>query len=197
MEFETGQFLLRRGDRGEAMIVVVEGHVKIVMTSDRGAELLITIIESGGILGELALLDGGERSADAIALDHVKAIKLPRSAFLNFLERHPRASIRLLALLSMKLRHTTELAEDAAFLDLPVRLYRRLLSLAKLYGVQTDKGLLVAHKMPQKDLASSIGASRESVNKQLRAWFALGLIETGSGYTLIKNPQALEREVAQ
>lgn len=196
-QYQPGQFLLRRGERGEAMIVVADGHVKITTTSDRGAELLINIIEPGGILGELALLDGGERSADAIALDSVSTIKLPRTAFLGFLEAYPRVGIQLLGVISRKLRHTTELAEDTAFLDLPTRLYRRLLSLAKVYGVTTDKGLLVAHKMPQKDLASSIGASRESVNKQLRAWHALGLIETGSGYTLIKNAQALEREVAQ
>lgn len=196
-EFPAGQTLVRRGDHGEAMIVVVTGHVKVVTTSDRGAELLINIIEPGGILGELALLDGGERSADAVALENVEAVKLPRTAFLAFLRAHPRASIQLLKLLSEKLRHTTELAEDAAFLDLPSRLYRRLVALAKLYGSQTDKGLLIAHKMPQKDLAGSIGASRESVNKQLRTWCSMGLIETGSGYALIKDPRALEREVAE
>ncbi len=195
-EFQAGQALVRRGDHGEAMIVVVTGHVKVVTTSDRGTELLINVIEPGGILGELALLDGGERSADAIALENVQAVKLPRSAFLDFLGAHPRASIQLLKVLSEKLRRTTELAEDAAFLDLPSRLYRRLLALAKLYGTETDKGLLIAHKMPQKDLAGSIGASRESVNKQLRTWCNLGLIETGAGYALIKDPRALEREVA-
>lgn len=196
-EFRAGQVLMRRGEHGEAMIIVASGRVKVVTTSERGAEFLINTIEPGGILGELALLDGGERSADAVALEDVEAVKLPRAAFLVFLETHPKVSIQLLKLLSEKVRHTTELAEDAAFLGLPARLYRRLLSLAKLYGRETDKGLLIEYKMPQRDLASSIGASRESVNKQLRNWCSQGLLETGTGFALIKDVRALAREVEQ
>jgi len=194
-EFRAGQVLVRRGDRGEAMIVVASGHVKVVTTSERGAELLINIIDRGGVLGELALLDGGERSADGIALDDVEVVTVPRAVFLRFLEAHPQASIRLLELLCAKLRRTTDLAEDSAFRDLPSRFYRGLMALAKLYGSQTDDGLLIAHKMVQKDLAASIGVSRESVNKQLRAWRIRGLVKTGTRYVLIKNPRALEREV--
>lgn len=194
-EFSAGQIIVRRGERGEALMVLASGHAKIVTTSQRGAELMINIIEPGGILGELALLDGGERSADAIALEDVELVRLPRGAFLGFLEAHPRVAIQLLAVLSEKLRRTTEVAENAAFLDLPTRLYRRLLALARLYGETTDHGVRIHHKMPQKDLASSIGASRESVNKQLQSWCHLGFLETGAGYALIKDLAALSREV--
>jgi len=193
-EFRAGQFLMRTGEQGDAMFIVTSGHVKVATTSDHGAELLINIVEPGGVVGEFALLDGGMRSADVVALEDVKAVKLPRSAFLSFLETHPRACIHLLKILTDKLRLTTRLAEDVAFLSLATRLYRHILVLAKLHGKETDKGLLIKHKMPQKELASAITASRESVNKQLQSWSSLGLVETRTGSILIKNKRALARE---
>lgn len=188
------EFLIHRGDRGDSLMIVADGRVKIVTTSERGAELLLNIIEAGEAFGELAVLDGRVRSADAIALTDVIALKVGRNSVTKFLTDRPDVALRIIALLCEKLRHTTELAEESAFLAPPARLYRRLVDLARHHGRPAERGVRVVHKLSQRELANGIAASRETVNKVLQGWKQLGLVETGTGFVWIKDPAALARE---
>ena len=186
--------LLHRGDPGDTMLIVVTGRVKIVATSPRETELLLSIVERGQIFGELSVLDGRERSADAIALTSVTLLSLDRKAVPDFLSARTDVLFRVLSVVCGKLRATTDRAQRSAFLAPPARLFRCLLDFAKVNGESTGEGLRVLHRLPQRELAASIASSRETVNKVLQHWRKLGLVETGNGYVRIKNVAELAAE---
>ncbi len=188
--------ILRRGDPGDTMLIVVSGRIKIIATSPRSSELLLSIVERGQMFGELSVLDGRERSADAIALTNVTLLCLDREAVLAFLRIRTDVLFRVLAIVCGKLRATTDMAERSAFLAPPARLFRCLLDFSKVNGETTGEGgLRVLHRLPQRELASIISASRETVNKILQHWKKLELVETGNGYVWIRNVAALASEV--
>jgi CRP/FNR family cyclic AMP-dependent transcriptional regulator len=194
MRARPGALLLRRGQPGDAMLIVLSGRVKIVATGERHAELLLNLVEAGQIFGELSVLDGRERSADAIALTEVSLLRIERSAILAFLGVRTDVLFGILGLLCSKLRDTTSMAERAAFLSTPARLFRRFLDLARLDAASNGQGLRVTHRLSQRELGASISASRETVNKILHHWKELGLVETGTGYVWIKDVSALAAE---
>ena len=187
--------LLQRGEPGDTMLIVVSGRVKIVATSPRNTELLLGIVERGQIFGEISVLDGRERSADAVALTNVTLLSLDRESVLTFLRVRTDVLFRVLTVVCAKLRVTTDMAERSAFLSPPARLFRSLLDFAKVNGETSGEGLRVLHRLPQRELASGITASRETVNKILQHWKKLDLVETGHGYVWIKNVAALASKV--
>lgn len=187
--------LLKRGDPGDTMLIVVTGRVKIVATSASDSELLLSIVERGQIFGELSVLDGRERSADAIALTNVTLLSLDRKSVMDFLGVRTDVLLRVLAVVCGKLRATTDMAQRSAFLAPPARLFRALLDFAKVNGETSGEGLRVLHRLPQREIAASISSSRETVNKVLQHWKKLGLVETGNGYVWIKNVAELAAEV--
>jgi CRP/FNR family cyclic AMP-dependent transcriptional regulator len=191
VKYKADSVILHRGDPGNTMLIVVSGRVKIVATSADESELLLTIVERGQMFGELSVLDGRERSADAIALTNVTLLCLERKPVLDFLSVRTDVLFRVLSAVCAKLRATTDMAERSAFLSPPARLFRCLLDFAKVNGETSGEGLRVLHRLPQRELASSITSSRETVNKILQHWKKLDLVETGSGYVWIKNVAAL------
>jgi CRP/FNR family transcriptional regulator, cyclic AMP receptor protein len=190
--FTDGQIIFHKGDPGSSLMAVLRGRVRISSCSEEGKEIILSIIEPGQIFGEIALLDRNERSADASAIGECAVLVIDQREFTAFLERNPEVASRLLFMLCQRLRGANEMIEEAAFLDLPGRLARLLLKLAKTYGRDTTDGLRIALKLSQKDLGNLIGASRESVNKQLRAWQEGGLIATREAYITLLRPQQLE-----
>jgi CRP/FNR family cyclic AMP-dependent transcriptional regulator len=187
--------LLRRGEPGDTMLIVVSGRVKIIAMSPRNTELLLSIVERGQIFGELSVLDGRERSADAVALTNVTLLSLDRASVMAFLQVRTDLLLRVLAVVCGKLRATTDMAQRSAFLPPPARLFRTLLDFAKVNGETSGEGIRVLHRLPQRELASTISSSRETVNKILQHWKKLDLVETGNGYVWIKNVAALASEV--
>jgi CRP/FNR family cyclic AMP-dependent transcriptional regulator len=190
-----GQVILRRGEEGDSMMIVVTGRVKIVLTSDDQTELLLNLVEAGQPFGEMAVLDGRPRSADAIALTDVVLLRLDRKAVLGYLRRHPDLMLRVLAVLCGKIRDTTDVAERSAFLSPPARLYRRLLDMHRLHGTPAEPGLRIQHRLYQLNQGRSIAAARETVNKILQSWKQADLVETGNGWIWIKDVAALGEEV--
>ncbi len=116
-----------------------------------------------------------------------------RREFLPFLERNPNICIRLLVILSDRLRRTSELVEDRAFMSLPSRLAKTLLDLAHSDGREGPEGVRIDFGMSQRNLGALLGASRESVNKQLGAWQNEGLIRMGRGFLVLRRPEELAR----
>jgi CRP/FNR family cyclic AMP-dependent transcriptional regulator len=192
---KANSLLIRRGDPGDTMLILVSGRVKIIATSAGTNELLLNIVERGQVFGELSVLDGRVRSADAIALTSVTMLCLTRDSVLDFLRVRTDVLFRILEVVCGKLRATTDMAERSAFLAPPARLFRCLLDFAKVNSEADGPGLRVLHRLPQRELAASISASRETVNKILQQWKRLDLVETGNGYVWIKNVAALASEV--
>jgi len=174
--YPGGATIFREGDRGDSLHVVIEGSVRITVVSSKGEEATVALLGPGEFVGDLALLDGRPRSANAVASEATKTLVVTREDFRRWLAERPKASFALLEALSLRVRRTDEVLADLTFLDLPRRLAKRLVSLA---AERAGDGRGVKLRITQAELASMLGVSRESVNKQLndfegRRWVALG-----------------------
>lgn len=191
--FHAHQTVLLKGSPGTGMMAVIKGEIRISGPGADGREIIFNMLGPGDIFGEVALLDGGERSADATATTETEVLVIERRNFLPFLERHPPVATKLLIALCAKLRRTTEQVEDLALLDLPARLAKKLLSLARTHGRQTGRELLIEPKLSQGELAKSLGTSRESVNKQLARWQRDGILRVVEGAITLLDREALRQ----
>jgi CRP/FNR family transcriptional regulator, cyclic AMP receptor protein len=190
--YPAGKVIFQKGDDGDGMMAVVNGRVKICSHSYDGRELILNIVGPGEVFGEIALLDGEARTADAVALEACDLLVLLRRDFLPFLERHPRVSLRLLTVLCQRLRRTSEQLEDSLFLELRPRLAKCLLRLVHAFGRETPSGTLIDMKLSQQQLGTLVGMTRESINKQLRAWREEGLVTLERGYITVRDREGLE-----
>jgi CRP/FNR family transcriptional regulator, cyclic AMP receptor protein len=186
--YARGQVIFTQGDPGTSLCIIEEGRVRIVVGSDEGKELVLRVLGPGDVFGELALLDGEPRSADAVAQEVCQLVLLQRSDFLAFVEARPKVATNLLAALSRKLRFTTQQAQEVAFLDVPARLARTVLGQATV-----ENGGAPVCRLTQSELAGLVGATRESVNKWLGYYERQGLIRRQRGAVTVLNPEALRR----
>jgi CRP-like cAMP-binding protein len=190
--YPARRVLVRKGDAGTSMMVVLQGRVQICTRSEGGREFVVNIINPGEVFGEIALLDGSDRTADAITMDSCELMILERRDFVPFLHDHPDACMRLLEVLCKKLRWTTGVLEAALFLEGPSRLARVLVHLASLYGQETDEGIELRIRLSQQQLANMVGMSRESINKQLGQWRDEGIVAIEEGRIRIADLDALQ-----
>ncbi|CAA9552042.1 MAG: hypothetical protein AVDCRST_MAG88-849 [uncultured Thermomicrobiales bacterium] len=175
-QYRSGTTIFHREDPGATLHIIHSGRVKLVLASPEGREVTVDILGMGDFFGELALLDGGPRSASAVALDQVETFTLDRQPFIATLERHPEVASGLLTVLGDRLRRTDELIQDILFLDLPARLAKQLLALADEFGTRGREGVRIEMRLNQSELASIVGATRESVNRCLNAFAERDLI---------------------
>lgn len=169
----AGQTLFTKGEPGDALYGVRRGQIRIETGTAAGERLTIEVFGAGDLFGEIAVLDGRPRTADAVAQEDAELFVLPRAEFLNALEHDVGLAIRIIELLCARLRSTNERTEEMMFLPLPVRLARRLLALAEDFGAEVQ--------ITQDELAGLVGVTRESVNRQLQEWRANGIVTLGRG----------------
>ncbi len=191
--FKTGEIIFRKGDQNPSLYVIERGRVKISTGSAEGREVVLNLLGPPSVFGEVALFDGGERTADAIAAEPVTVLELLRRDLLPFLESRPDRMLRMLGAMTARLRWISERHEDAVFLELPARLAKRLLLLGEHFGFDTARGRRLTVSLPQRELASYMGVSRETVNRLLQDWMAKGLIEIDRGVLILKDQTALRR----
>jgi len=189
--FPRDSSVFQRGEPGGSLMVLVQGRLRIGAVSVEGKEVTIGMVEPGGVVGELALLDGNPRSADVMAMEDSTVVVVERRDFLPFLTRNPDLLLRLLALLCERLRRTNVALEEVALLNLPARLARVLVKLGQDYGATEANGTRIRLKLSQRDLSALVATTRESVNKQLRQWRADGVLDEADGHIVIRRPEAL------
>lgn len=189
--FRRGAVIFRKGDAGLGLMGVIGGAIQISVVGPDGREIVLNVIRPGEVFGEIALLDGQPRTADAIALEDCELLVLDRREFLPFLQRTPEACVKLLEIVSRRLRRTTLLAEEAMLMGLEERLARQLLRLAEEFGRPVDGGVRIDLRISQRQLGAFLGVSRESVNKQLAAWQGLRLVEVRRGQVTLLAPGRL------
>lgn len=185
--------LCHKGDEGSRVYVIVSGRLRVSTTSAEGSDVQFNLMNPGEVCGELALFTGGERTANMSAVDECEVLGLDRRDFLPILRRNPDAAIHLLEVLAVRLAHLSEQMEDTLFLALPQRLAKRLLALGDQYGERDGKALRIGMRLSQQELGTMVGTSRESVNKQMRAWEGAGLVRTERGVITLLQPETLER----
>jgi len=195
--YDHGQTIFMKGDRAQGMMVVLEGCVRIGASSAEGKEVVLNTIHPGEIFGEVALIDGVERTADAVALETTELLILDRKDFLPYLESRPDICVQLLQLMCQRLRATSEQLEDFSFLDLRHRIAKRLSYLASTDYAETDAENRVVVRITQQDLSAMMGTTREAVNKQLRIMIDEGLIEQRRGAIVVQNPDKLNSVLAE
>src|ERR1700675_1264250 len=186
-----GDQIFAKGDPGDSMMAVLKGRVMISSPSPDGRQVVLTVMREGDVLGEIALLDGNERTADATAQVDCELLIVPRRSLLALLERRPDLCIDLLILLCERLRRTNEQVEDLAFLDLEARIAKVLVRLAEENGGGKSPTRPVGVKISQRALGELVGGSRESVNKHLQDWKRLGIIVIEKGSIVIRDVEAL------
>jgi CRP/FNR family transcriptional regulator, cyclic AMP receptor protein len=195
--FQANQVVFLKGDEGNALMAVLSGRIRICSYSADGREVVLNVMRPGDVFGEIAMIDGGPRTADAFAMETTRLLILSRGDFMPFLERHPAVAITLLKVLCERLRRTSNQVEDYFFLDLRCRLAKCLLHLRSETDAGRNSGGAVTIRASQQLLASMIGTSREAVNKQLRAWEAMGLIALHRGSITILGADVLAAVVQE
>jgi CRP/FNR family cyclic AMP-dependent transcriptional regulator len=191
--YARGDVIFYQGDPGTSLYIVQEGRVKLALTSAEGREAILDLIGPGEVFGELALLDGEPRSADAVTTEPSRLLLLHRDEFVRFLLERPQLTVDLLGILSRRLRRDAQLLQDAAFQDVPTRLARTLLRLAK----HSPEGRQAATpRLTQTDLAGLVGTTRETLNKWLGIYQDQGLIRLDRGHVVILQADGLRRRLS-
>jgi CRP/FNR family cyclic AMP-dependent transcriptional regulator len=186
---EPHRVIFDKGDSGDCLYGILSGRVRIYSTSPDGDEIILNVMEAGELFGEIALLDGSTRTASAAAMEQTDLLRIHRAHFLPYVRANPDLILAMLTLLCQRLRWTTSVIEDAAFLAFPARLAKRLLVLAEHYRKQNEP--VVTIPLSQHDVGSLVGAGRETINKQLALWRSAGIADTGRGAIVIRNCDAL------
>lgn len=191
-QYTQDQAIFRRGDPGQSLLAVARGRVKISNDGLDGSSVVYDFIDAGEVFGEIALLDGEGRSADATAAEDTELLVLDRRDLLPLLERDAKLCLELMTVLCGRVRRTTEQVEDLLFLIRPARLAKVLIRLAEEYGSEVEGGISIDLDLSQRELGSLTGMTRESMNRQLTEWRREGLVDLASGRVIIRQMAALE-----
>lgn len=194
--FHSGQMIFSRTDPGDTLLLIEEGVIEISITSLSGRKSVLNHMGPGEALGEIALLDGGLRSADAVATAPVRGLLLYRRDVMAFLRDRPHALFALVAELCGKVRNASEMFATQAQTEAPSRLARSLIRLGDRWGTEGAGGVLLpSTRFSQSDLGEYSGLSRENVNRRLRAWAGEGIVEITPEGILLRDAGAL-RDIA-
>lgn len=190
--YAKGKEIMRQGDEGSSMLILLTGNARISMVSSNGREIVLDYAEPGSVIGEIALLDGGERTASVIALEPVSGLRLSRGSFDTIVAEHSGMALRILRELARRLRQANSTIEsDRAYASGP-RLARFLARLS-VHGAAAGRLRL---DLSQSELGMFAGMSREQINRQLGAWADEGIIALEAGKITILDSTLLS-EIAE
>jgi CRP-like cAMP-binding protein len=193
--FGVRDVVVTQGDPARALYAIVRGRLKVSSCGPDGRDVVLGIMAEGEVFGEVALLDGGTRSATCTAIEPCELLAVDRQQFMELLDQTPGIAVKLLQVLSGRLRRLSQRSEDAAFLDVPSRLARSLLDLATRFGERraAGSGVFLAIKLSQQELGDLVGATRESVNKHLSDWTRQGFLQMQNGRLVISDMDSVRR----
>ncbi|MBZ9935383.1 Crp/Fnr family transcriptional regulator [Mesorhizobium sp. BR1-1-16] len=177
--------LFAQGDESDGLYAVATGIVRIFLTAEDGRELTIQLFEEGEVIGEIALIDGLPRSAGAATLTPTQLIFVPRQPFMSLLDSSPRLQRQIILSLCERLRQTNDQVNRAVFHDLRHRLLVLLRQLALIHGRIDRDQAVVELDLTQGTLAQMLGASREAVNKQIRALIKEGRLSIDGHHIIV------------
>ena len=184
--------MFHNGDEGHSVVLVLQGYVKLSAMAAHGREVVLEIAGPGTLFGELAVLNGTRRKADATALTATRVLTIDGTLFRTTIARTPDAMLAAIRLLSERLSAVTAQGMDAVSLPAPVRLAKALLHLAQLQSRELSDGTHIGVRLSQRELGAMTGLIRESINKHLKAWRAAGWIELVRGSVILRDIAALQ-----
>ncbi len=185
--YKKDNIILMEEEDGSALFVIIDGKVKISRTSNDGREVILSILGESDFFGEMAILDGLTRSANAIALEDSTVFIIQRDQFLDLLYKHPEVSIALLQELTKRLRAADMKIKALTLKDAEGKVATVILQIADDVGM-IRQGVVEIEKLPlQQDLANMAGTSRETISRTLHSFAKKGLIELESSRLRILN----------
>ena len=193
--FQRGEVIFHQDDPGDRLHFLVEGMVKISISSQDGRENDIALLTAGDCFGEMSVLDGGLRSATAVAAERAETLTLTlsRDDLLIFLDEHAQVAIQIITVLVRRLRAVDEMVGDMVFLDVPTRVAKKLLELSETYQESRDPAGNLTVPLGQEELSRLVGSSRETVSRALTTYRKMGLLTTSHRRITITNLEGLER----
>jgi CRP/FNR family cyclic AMP-dependent transcriptional regulator len=189
-----GSAIFAKGDPGSGLMGVLAGTVKVSVASAEGKDIVLNVFREGDVFGEIALLDGRPRTADATAMSDCELVVIERRDFVPFLGSNPDVTLKLIEILCSRLRRTSEQVQDLSFLNLPTRLAKTLIELTTAKESAEPKRKVA---ITQREISQMIGRSRESTNKQLRAWAKRGWVRLERGGVTVLAPDKLAALAAE
>jgi CRP/FNR family transcriptional regulator, cyclic AMP receptor protein len=188
--YTTGVPICHMGEPGRNMMAIITGTVRISLPTARGRELILADLPSGELFGEIAMLDGKPRSANATALTNCELLVLERRDVLPVLEKYPAACLKMMEILCARIRRSDERMADIAFFDLPARLAKTLLAYPPQSRSTKEPGTGKL-SLSQRELAEMVGGTRENVNRCMRNWQRRGILQLKDRWTIILKPDEL------
>jgi CRP/FNR family transcriptional regulator, cyclic AMP receptor protein len=188
--YPKGAPLFERGDPADSLLLIMSGRVKIRNITTDGREVVLNFLGGGDIIGEIASLDCGVRTASAKAYQDTQIFQLYRRDLLPVLTQQPAALLEIVQLLCERLRTISRLVEDN-LRDMRGRFAAGILRLATQHGRRTPRGIEIDLAVNQRDLGNYLGLARENVNRQINRLVSDGVIRIGDGVLIIVNESAL------
>jgi len=186
---KRGTTIVSKGDPGNSLIAVISGTVKISVTSSDGRSAILNLIGPGEIFGEVAVLDGHARTADATANTNCEIYVIDRRDFIPFVRSQPALAMKFIELLCTRLRWTSDQVEEVILQNLPGRLASALLRLTEKHKL-APAGRTIA--VTQQEISEMVGMTRESINKQLRSWVGRNWVRLEHGAIVVLDAGALQ-----
>ena len=186
---KRGATIFSKGDPGNSLVAVVSGTVKISVSSPDGRSAILNLIGAGEIFGEMSVLDGQARSADATANTNCEIFIIDRREFIPFVRSQPALAMKFIELLCMRLRWTSDQVEQVILQNLPGRLASALIRLTEKHKLMPG-GRTIA--ITQQEISEMVGMTRESINKQLRAWAARKWVRLEHGVIVVLDAASLQ-----
>lgn len=199
VEARDGTRIFAEGDPADAVYAIIggAGHVRIGAIDRSSKGLMIEVFGTGDIFGEIGVIDGTTRSADAIAEGRVRLLRINGRVFLEAIESNALLGLNLCRMFAGRLRRTSVLFRDATFESLEARLARQVLYLGRREGRRMEQGLQLAGRFRQSDLADLLGATTRSIITILNAWRADGFViyDAARGQLTISREEELQKLV--
>jgi CRP/FNR family transcriptional regulator, cyclic AMP receptor protein len=189
---KRGATLFAKGDPGHSLYAVISGTVKISVSSPDGRNAILNLIGAGEVFGEMSVLDGRVRSTDATANTNCEILVIDRRDFLPFVHSQPALAMKFIELLCERLRWTSDQVEQIILQDLPGRLASALLGLTEKRKLESANRTIA---ITQQEISEMVGMTRESINKQLRAWAARDWLRLEHGAIVVLNADPLRELV--
>ena len=190
---ERGEIFFTPQERGEKLFILKEGRVQIYKTNPQGQEITIVVVEEGMIFGEMALTAQQLREAYARAIEPSIVVSLKREDLENLILRNPRVGLRLIELLSERLRLCEHRLEDISFKEVPARLASLILQLVESEGVVSREGYMIPIHYTHEQLGTMISANRVSVTRALGKLREAGAVELRRRLIYVRDMEALKR----
>jgi CRP/FNR family transcriptional regulator, cyclic AMP receptor protein len=193
VDFPRRHAVFTEGEPGDRLYIIISGKVKLGRRSSDGRQNILAIMGPSDMFGELSIFDPGPRTSSATTITKVHAVSMDRDALNAWITDRPEIAEQLLQVLARRLRRTNDNLADLIFTDVPGRVAKQLLYLARRFGIPEGRALRVTHDLTQHEIAQLVGASREAVNKALVDFSQRGWIQCDGKSVLIRDSERLSK----